>query len=482
MLPHNQGVEIIVAVLDGEIDIKHKVIKDNLWENLKEIPNNNIDDDNNKYVDDVNGWNFLGNSKGEMTEYSNLEYTRIVKKYKPFFHAKLRENISADSLMIFDQYISAKDAYTKTFNAEKEYVKFLENVKKRVIKLKNEMHEYSHNGEFSIASLEAIETDDVELKDRIRKMLNYLKLGGDNWQKKWKKNNQNYFDYYLNMDYNDREIVGDDVNNINNIEYGNNKLFDKLIYSHATEVAGVLFSVTKPIKKIKIMPLITSCNGDEHDKDIALAIRYAVNNGAKIINITFGKGFSQYENWILDAIKYAERKNVLIVSAAGNEGHNVDFHVDFPNDTNSEGEEISNNYINVGASNRFLNNKLLANFTCYGKKNVDVFAPGVDIYTSAPNNKYMFDSGTSLSTPIVSGIAALVWSHYPNLKAHEIKEIIMESGVSYDIDVEITNEKGEKVEVPFNSLSKSGKIVNAYNALLMAKNYKKWKKGKWPKK
>lgn len=468
--------EIIIAVLDTELDINHKAIKECIWINSNEIPNNKIDDDNNGYIDDTNGWNFLGNSKYEMTKFSNFEYTRILKKYGDVFRNRLIGDFSTDSIVFYNKYIKAKKAYNKVYEEEMEYSKYLSNTKKKVNKLKKTLSKYSVNGEFVIDRLDAIRTEDEDLQKSIKKMIQYLKIGGDTWQRKWEQANHNYFEKYLDLNFNNRYITGDNVDDINDNEYGSNRVCDSLTFSHATKVVGLInlaYGNQSEIvrKRVKIMPLVTSCNGDEHDKDIALAIRYAVVNGAKIINMTFSKDFSLYNDWIVDAIDFARENDVLIVSAAGNQGYNLDLKDYYPNDIDNMGKEFTNNFINVSASTWNINKRLVANFSCYGKNNVDLFAPGVEIYTTTPHDKYKFDSGTSLATPIVSGIAAIVWLYYPKLKASEIKEILMDSGVSYDIDVEITNEEGEKVLVPFSSLSKSGKIVNAYNALLMAEKY-----------
>ncbi|MCG2612222.1 S8 family serine peptidase [Flavobacterium sp. SM15] len=252
---------------------------------------------------------------------------------------------------------------------------------------------------------------------------------------------------------------------------------------HSTKVAGVIssnrfnkigaigFSV-----KIKIMPLNISPIGDEHDKDIAKAICYAVDNGAKVINMSFGKGFSAEKELVLDAIKYAEKHEVLIVHSAGNNSYNIDFNPFFPNDIGYDGEsvEISTNFINVGSTSRRLDSTFVSGFSNYGKQNVDLFAPGEEIYTTAPGNKYVFDSGTSLAAPMVSGTAALIWLYYPNLSAKEVKQIIMNSGTAYDLEVLVPGKKGVKAH--FSELSKSGKVLNVYNAMKLAKKISKRKK------
>lgn len=257
--------------------------------------------------------------------------------------------------------------------------------------------------------------------------------------------------------------------------YGNNRNGSyRRFQSHSTKVSGIIagnrennIGVKGFSDNIKIMPLNISPSGDEHDKDIAMAIRYAVDNGAKIINMSFGKQFSLRKDWVNEAIKYAELKNVLIIHSAGNTAKNIDENLAYPNDVNlSNNDEICSNFINVGSITKKTDSTFVSKTSNYGKKNVDLFAPGDQIYTAIPENKYEFDSGTSLAAPMVSGTAALIWLYYPKLTASEVKQVILDSGTAYDIDVLIPGGKGKKTK--FSELSKSGKVLNVYNAMKMA--------------
>ncbi|AWG24308.1 hypothetical protein FK004_03240 [Flavobacterium kingsejongi] len=290
----------------------------------------------------------------------------------------------------------------------------------------------------------------------------------------------------INIDYNDRIITGDNPENIDDIGYGNNVLTANLnILKHATKVSGVLaaqrsnkIGIKGISDDIAIMPLSIAGFGNENDKDIALAIRYAVDNGAKVINMSFGKELSLNEVWVLDAIKYAAQKNVLIVSGSGNGSKNINLDSPFyPNDSDYTTIEVSDNFLKVGSISYNLNEKLISSFSNYSKEHVDLFAPGENIYTTLPGDEYDYVEGTSFSTPIVSGIAALIWSYYPNLSASEVKHILMDSGLSIPINVQVPGAT-EGTLKPFSELSKSGKVVNAYNALLMAKEVAKKKKKK----
>ena len=219
-------------------------------------------------------------------------------------------------------------------------------------------------------------------------------------------------------------------------------------------------------------------DGDEYDKDIALAIRYAVDNGAKVINGSFGKSFSPHKDWVYDAIKYAAKKDVLIVHAAGNDGYNIDEtkNINYPNDSQDNIKEFADNLITIGAINKQYGENVVAPFSNFGKINVDVFAPGEEIYATVPNNKYKYLQGTSMASPNAAGVAALIRSYYPKLKAAQVKKILMESGVALPSMVVLgeSENPGEKPKaVSSVESSKTAKMVNAYNALLMAEKMSK---------
>ncbi|MEL6483837.1 MAG: S8 family serine peptidase, partial [Bacteroidota bacterium] len=283
-------------------------------------------------------------------------------------------------------------------------------------------------------------------------------------------------DYNLNKDFDGRSVVGDKPYDFNSKGYGNGDPSNRVkSESHGTHVAGIIAAernngkgANGVAKNVEIMSLRAVPNGDEYDKDIANAIRYAADNGAKIINCSFGKSFSPNAAWVHDAIKYAASKDVLIVHAAGNDGDDLDnpAYENYPNDHKNTESEFTNNVITVGALTSAYGSELMANFSNYGARNVDVFAPGAKIYSTMPGSEYEFQGGTSMAAPAVSGVAALIRSYYPQLKAYQVKQIIMQSGLATKATVVVGGDNANTA--PFGELSRSGKMVNAFNALLLA--------------
>ncbi len=481
ILANKKGNEVVIAILDTEIDINHEDLKDQIWKNPKEIPNNHIDDDTNGYVDDIHGWNFLGNTKGENIIYANNEYVRLIRAYRNKFDVELKDTLAAN----YQEYKRALDTYRSELIVAQEDLNFVRDVVDKYYIAKDKLKNHFPDQKFTIDMLKEIieaKNDLSPFAETIFKMKKYKYTESD--MKEKIVSAQVVVENNLNLDFNERKILNEDSEDILNIDYGNNIVSgntDK--FYHGTEVAGVVVATRNNYIGIngvsndsKIMTVCISPNGNEHDKDIATGIKYAVDNGAKVINMSFGKSFSLHNEWVLDAMKYADKKDVLIVSSAGNSSFNLDINnYYYPNDNENNGDEISQNFILVGATTNSINKSLLAYFSNYGKTDVDIFAPGHEIYTTYPDNQYRFDSGTSLSAALVTGIAALIRSYYPNITAPEVKDILMKSGTSYHIDVEIKQEDGTKKMVPFSELSKSGKIVDAYNALLMAEQISKSK-------
>ena len=483
LIKDKKAQEVIVAVLDTKLDIHHEDLKDHIWINTDEIPNNGVDDDKNGYVDDINGWDFLSNTNGEFLKYQLLERARIVKRYDQLFKGKRREDIQESLKNKFDLYTLAYQQWHKAIVENKENLMYLENWRHNYLLGKRLMDSLAlHNTNLKI--IDSI----IKMPDLDSTKINALKGYRNAFKYEFTIEDLNEFiaesiqekDKMLNLDFNERTIIGDDPQDIKDSFYGSHIVYGEVPFNHSTEVSGVIaanrnnnIGANGISNLIKIMPIVMVASGDENDKDVALAIRYAVDNGAKVINISWGKYLSSNKDWVDEALKYAAENDVLLVSGAGNENLNNDKSPIYPSDLNvGYGTEFVENLIVVGASTLNIN-KLKASFSNYGKKNVDTFAPGVSIFSTHVKNEYGYVRGTSFATPIVSGLAALLRANYPKLSAIQIKQIILDSGTPFDIKVEITLEDNSKKMIPFSELSKSGKIVNAYNALIMAEKLSK---------
>ncbi|MCF6214403.1 MAG: S8 family peptidase [Flavobacteriaceae bacterium] len=465
-LEGKKSVTVIVGVVDSGADIEHEDLQAVAWTNTKEIAGNNKDDDKNGFVDDIHGWNFLGKSLHE-----NLELTRMLKKLKPRFDGKKEADISDADKKDFETYqkiVKVYDAKQKGLGPQKEFID-------KLMSSYESLAKYLKKDAITAKDLEALTSEDEAINKAKDLILARVFMRGADIKglKNYKKYLDSQLNYYYNLDFNGRK-QGDNYEVNTPSVYGNNAVMgDKSIEQHATHVSGIIaasrnngIGMNGVAKNVKIMAVRVVPEGDEYDKDVANGIRYAVDNGAKVINMSFGKGYSPQKQWVYDAIKYAESKDVLLVHAAGNDASNNDKVNNFPNDAPDWVTEISDNLITVGAISPNFSEKLPANFTNYGKLNVDVFAPGVQIYSTIPNNEYAFFNGTSMAAPEVAGVAALIRSYFPKLTASQVKHILMNSGIKIEEEVLLPGGKGKKV--PFADLSVSGRIVNAYNALRMA--------------
>ena len=470
------GASVIVAVVDSGIDIEHEDLKNVLWTNPGEIAGNGIDDDNNGFIDDVHGWNFLGDIVQEQ-----LEKSRIVQKYNAQFSGKTLDQVPAAQKDLFNLYTEAKNQVDterdELIQQKTQYDGLLAAVKTAHTAATEKLGKEDYTAE-EVATLPETTAMEERNKGVLTQMLTYaetipefVEMLTEQLESMTDRLNNNY-----NIEGDYRSLLGDNPDDIKDAVYGNNNVTgpDPDAALHGTHVAGIIaaernngIGMNGVANNVKIMTIRAVPDGDERDKDIALALRYAVDNGAKVINTSFGKYFATNPEWVYDAIKYAAKKDVLIVNAAGNESIDLDSgDTVYPNDQLDNTTEFADNVITVGALNYKYGGKLIASFSNYGKSNVDVFAPGVQIWSTTPDNSYQFLQGTSMASPEVAGVAAMLRSYYPQFSAAQIKQIILQSGISTNIQVS-AGEGGETVK-PFNALSKSGKMVNMYNAFKMA--------------
>ena len=466
-----KGTTVILGVIDSGIDINHEDLKDNVWTNADEVAGNAKDDDNNGYIDDIHGWNFLGGENQSTPEI--LEVTRIYRMLKGKYDGKSIADMQASEKDGFRYYQKVKTDYEKRIvKADKDYEQYNKTMM-YIIDSDKETAQKLGKSDYTIADINTLDE-----ADRNPFLMQILSGGGSIVE--IKEYYQGAVDHYgkvkkmYDIYFVTRTATGDDAYDIEDVPYGNGYTIGSLTDEmHGTHVSGIAMATRNNgkgmngvSKNVKLLSVRTVPDGDEYDKDVALAIRYAVDNGAMVINMSFGKSYSPNEEWVYDALKYAASKDVLLVHAAGNDHKNIDKSDNFPTDSPDKVNEIVDNVITIGAMTRNYNEDLVASFSNYGKLNVDVFAPGLEIYSTIPNNEYRSIQGTSMAAPEVAGIATMIRSYYPQLSASQVKHILMNSGIKVDLNVKLPGGDGKLV--PFSDLSVSGRVVNAYNALLMA--------------
>ncbi|MFN7116972.1 MAG: S8 family peptidase [Saprospiraceae bacterium] len=476
LLKGKKGRTVIVAVIDSGVDYEHEDLKEVMWVNADEIPNNGVDDDKNGYVDDIHGWNFLGGKNGENVHHDTYEVTRLYKALKAKYEGKNPSSLSGDEKKEYDKYLEYKkvieekiaDAKPKAenFGATLEAINALEKaINKDTITLAD-LKKFKSKDRLLTAVTEYMRgfleegASFSEIKDQIEELYHYY-------------NDQIAYSY--NLDYNPRNIVGDNYADVNERYYGNNDVRGP-DSEHGTHVAGIIaakrgngIGMDGVADNVRIMSIRTVPDGDERDKDVANAIYYAVDNGASVINMSFGKGASPEKEAVDKAIKYALKNDVLIVHAAGNDGKENDFTNNFPNDKFSKkglfGPKYAENWLEVGASNWEGGESATASFSNYSKDLVDVFAPGTEIYSTVPGSKYKNLQGTSMASPVVAGVAAVLRSYNPKLTARQVKDIIMQSVTPVK---EKVYKPGTDELVPFSQLAVTGGYINMYKAVEIA--------------
>lgn len=468
---------VVVAIIDSGIDTTHEDLKSVLWTNPKEIPGNGIDDDGNGYVDDVHGWNFIGGRDGRNVKEDSYEAARVYHNYKSKFeNVTDASTLSKADQVLYETWKRAKSDVVDNVDATQlAQAKFVYNkMKPGDSTIRADLKKEEYNGH----DLQSYKPTNADAAATRQIILGICAMNNNNLD----ITNQQLFEE-LEGDLRKAEaintpppnyrgdIVKDNENDINDKFYGNNDIMANTPF-HGTHVAGIIGGVRNNgigidgiADNVRIMMIRAVPDGDEHDKDIALAIRYAVDNGAKIINMSFGKSFSPQKQWVDDAVKYAESKGVLLVHAAGNDSKNLDSDYNFPTPKMLDGTR-PNNFLTIGASGDPGNGGLVASFSNYGKKEVDVFAPGVNIYSTIPGgNTYGNASGTSMASPVTAGVAAFLLEYYPKLTPQQLKTIIEKSSVKPTIKA---TKPGTDEEVNFSDLSRTGGLINAYEAAKLA--------------
>ncbi|MFY8165884.1 MAG: S8 family serine peptidase [Sediminibacterium sp.] len=487
----NKPTEVIVAVMDGGIDTNHLDLKKILWTNKKEIFNNRIDDDKNGYIDDINGWNFLGGKDGRNIDKASDEKSRIYHRYKSLYEGQIIDTNSLNKIQKKQFQTWTKTAqeieFSETDAGSLTYIKMANNAIK---KLGATIIKEINDSNFTSEQLEPFQPlGRTTLEAKMAYLRTIVILGVDK-ETPFKEVTQELDEYISGKEKAAiskiqapspirEDIIKDNYYNFSDKYYGNNDITGPNA-KHGTHVAGLVASIPDSnwlvqayYPSLKIMGLRLVPDGDEYDKDVALGIRYAVDNGAKIINMSFGKSYSPEQAWVDSAIRYAAQKDVLIIHSAGNEFYDLNEKEVYPNPYSSIFNDTAKNIITIGASSDpIISGSLLTDFSNYGAKIVDVLAPGDKIYSTLPGlNNHGYLRGTSMASPIVSHIAAMIRSYFPNLTAIQVKEILLLSAwkpIDPNMAYDVPQQEDSKT---LNEMSKIGGIVNAANAIELAKKY-----------
>lgn len=485
-LKKKKSETVVVAVIDSGMDIEHEDLVGKIWVNEDEISNNGIDDDKNGYIDDVHGWNFLGNAKGENQEAARLEKTRILAKLTKKYDGIDASTVSAADQKEFALYQQVKEDVAADRANYESYLPQLEMLPMIMKQVPTMIEAQLGKKDYTLEDLEKWAPTDPQMA-QMKNLAIAMKKGNLSEEviKKQKNQIEEMLNINLNVDYDDRTLIGDNVDDFNDKNYGNKDVEgpDAL---HGTHVGGIIGAVRGNGKggdgvaeNVKLMSLRAVPNGDEFDKDIALAIRYAVDNGAKVINMSFGKSYSPHAKEVFEAFKYADSKGVLLVHAAGNDAKDIDTEPNFPTSKYEFQTAKLDHFLTIGASTRFPKDKkqgfgnLAADFSNYGQVGVDVFAPGYEIWNTVPQSDYAKLQGTSMAAPMVAGVAAMLKSYFPKLSMLEIKNIMLTTASDYKGSMQ--QMPGEETAVDFGKLSTTGGVVDVLAAVKACKKLEKTK-------
>ncbi|MCS4221232.1 S8 family peptidase [Salinibacter ruber] len=461
-----------VAVIDSGLDIDHEDLAAKLWTNADEIPGNDVDDDGNGYVDDVHGWNFIGGPDGKDVDQDTYELTRIYVDLQERFAGVDSARVSPDARDRYRRYQDIKRTFQKKRREARKRLAKVGKAQKAVQASVDVLKSHLGTDSLTQSAVRSVTSSRRDVR-RAQQTLQYFydqDLSPSDL-KDYKNQLERQVEYNYNPDFNPRPIVGDDYADKTERRYGNNDA-EGPDPGHGTHVAGIIgatrdnsIGIDGVARGVRLMSVRAVPNGDERDKDVANAIRYAVDNGADVINMSFGKSYSPHKDVVDAAVQHADSMGVLMVHAAGNDGANVDSTDNFPSPYYADGGRAQR-WIEVGASSWEGGEKLAASFSNYGAERVDVFAPGHSIYSTVPDDAYERNDGTSMAAPMVSGLAALIMAHYPSLTATDVRTIILETATPYRNRT--VARPGDGATVPFGTLSDTGAVVNAYAALRRA--------------
>jgi subtilisin family serine protease len=467
------GRTVVVAIIDSGVDARHEDLRDVMWVNPREVAGSGRDDAGNGYVDDVHGWNFIGGPDGRNVHHDTYEVTRLYAAARSRFEGARQDTMSAATRAAYDEYRALQAEFEAKRAEAREQLQQIRQIDAAVDHFWAMLRQHLGTDSLTAEAVRGIQTTRPDLRQARQAFLQLAESGiTQAMVKRQREHVEGRVEYGFNPDFDPRPIVGDDYADPTERFYGNRDVRGPSA-DHGTHVAGIVaarrgnqLGIDGMADAVRIMAIRAVPDGDERDKDVANAIRYAVDNGAQIINMSFGKSHSPYKRVVDEAVRYADERGVLMIHAAGNEGTDLDANPNFPTRRYADGG-MARHWIEVGASAWWGVDSIAAPFSNYGQTTVDVFAPGVAILSAYPDDRYEQNDGTSMAAPVVSGLAALLMAYYPALSAEEVRQIILDSATRFPGQL-VNRPGGEGERVPFSSLSVTGGVVNAYRAVQMA--------------
>ncbi|MFN9350052.1 MAG: S8 family serine peptidase [Gemmatimonadota bacterium] len=453
------GRRVLVAVIDGGVDTAHAQLAPVLWRNPREVPGNGVDDDRNGFTDDVRGWSTIPPLTGDSGRYDTFELTRL--------YAACRGQPAAGRLARPDSATcrSVTEAYGEKAMEVSQTVMQIRGLAGALARSTATLRQAMKTEPVTPEAVRAFAPGNAAETEAKRAFLQFSAAGLDS--AKLAEGFEAYdgqLRFGLDTLFNPRARPS----------RGSGDVMGPAA-RHGTHVAGIIAAAAVPGRPargiapegaVTILPIRAVPDGDERDEEVARAIRYAVDQGALVINMSFGKAYSPGKAAVDSAVRYATQRGVLLVHAAGNDAEDTDHSASFPT-RQASGPPFDALWIEVGASSWKGPDQLAAGFSNYGKRTVDLFAPGEDIVSTVPGGGVATESGTSMAAPVVSGVAALLLAYFPSLTPAQVRSVILET-VRPLGDRTVAQPGDPSVQLKFGSLSRTGGLLDAYAAVRRA--------------
>lgn len=457
---------IVVAVIDSGVETDHPALAPFMWRNPGEVAGNGVDDDGNGYADDVHGWNFIGGADGRNVEHDTYEVTRLYARMQPRWEGARADTLADAARAEWELWQRVRREFMERREEERSTLQQVRQIEAAVSGAEAALLRAMGVDHLTAETVQRYTPPTQQLQQARQMYLQLASLGYTPAMiREEREGMEARLRYSLDPAFDPRPIVGDDYADGSERRYGNAD-FEGPDATHGTHVAGIVAAVagrgSATAAPVRIMTLRVVPDGDERDKDVANAIRYAADNGARVINMSFGKAFSPEKALVDEAVRYAEARGVLLVHAAGNDAADLSATPSYPVAAFADGGS-ADHWIEVGAAG-WEPGGLAAPFTNWGAEQVDVFAPGVAILSTVVDGAFARNDGTSMAAPVVSGIAAVILSYFPELTAAQVKEAILASATPLGTEQVLLPGTQDR-RVPFSTLSRTGGVVNLYEAL-----------------